>query len=112
MADTRDKYLGIVSVYIYILATMLVVLPFEVKGEGFYVFLRWATSICCLSVAILLISGEEKTNGQKVYIAICFCLCILFNPIAPIELTKKTWLFFDVFTGLFLWIGLLGKAIR
>lgn len=58
--------------------------------SGFYVLLRW--TIFIISIIVAYNFYKSKTNAWALIFA---AVAILFNPIAPIYLSKSTWVIFD-----------------
>ncbi|MHB8521854.1 MAG: DUF6804 family protein [Limisphaerales bacterium] len=65
---------------------------------GYYQLLRWL--VCGISVYSFLEALESKERGWVVTFAM---LALLFNPVVPVRLTRKTWMLADfVVAALFL----------
>jgi len=58
---------------------------------GYYIFLRWIT--CIASILVIFQAFEKSIDWAKVVFII---IAILFNPIAPIYLSRSTWIPLDI----------------
>jgi hypothetical protein len=63
---------------------------------GYYTLLRWITCIAATLVAFQ--AFEKNINWAKVVFII---IAILFNPLAPIYLSRSTWIPIDIITAIF-----------
>ena len=62
---------------------------------GYYTFLRIA-----ITIGSILVLFKEVQKDVNLFGIIFICLAILFNPIIPIYLYKKSiWMPIDIFTG-------------
>jgi len=64
---------------------------------GYYTFLRWIT--CITSILIVLQAFEKNIDWAKVVFIV---IAILFNPLAPIYLSRSTWVPLDIVTAILL----------
>lgn len=78
------KWLSIIS------GAMLIVAIPSGWPYGYYVLLRWVIFIS----SIIIANGFYK-SGLIAWVFIFGALAFLFNPIAPIYLSKSTWVTFD-----------------
>ena len=62
---------------------------------GYYTFLRWIT--CITSILVVLQAFEKNINWAKVIFII---IAILFNPLAPIYLSRNIWIPLDIVTAI------------
>jgi len=62
---------------------------------GYYTFLRWIT--CITSILVVLQAFEKNINWVKVIFII---IAILFNPLAPIYLSRNIWIPLDIVTAI------------
>jgi len=62
---------------------------------GYYIFLRWIT--CITSILIAFQAFEKNIDWAKVVFIIT---TILFNPLAPIYLSRSTWIPLDILTAI------------
>ena len=62
---------------------------------GYYTLLRWIT--CIASILIAFQAFEKNIDWAKVVFII---IAILFNPLAPIYLSRSTWIPLDVITAI------------
>lgn len=58
---------------------------------SYYMFLRWAVMLS--ACAHLYIGARHK---RWITVAICAAIGVLFNPLAPVYLTKGIWFFLDI----------------
>ena len=58
---------------------------------GYYILLRWIT--CITSILVTLQAFEKNINWAKVVFIV---IAILFNPLAPIYLSRSTWIPLDI----------------
>jgi hypothetical protein len=64
--------------------------------NGYYTILRWITIITSILVAYQ--AFEKNINWAKFIFII---IAILFNPIAPVYLSRNSWLPIDIITAIF-----------
>ena len=62
---------------------------------GYYTILRWIT--CITSILVVLQAFEKNIDWAKVVFII---IAILFNPFAPIHLSRSTWIPLDIITAI------------
>jgi len=62
---------------------------------GYYTFLRWIT--CISSILVAFQAFEKNIDWAKVVFII---IAILFNPLAPIYLSRNIWIPIDVITAI------------
>ena len=62
---------------------------------GYYTILRWIT--CITSILVVLQAFEKNINWAKVIFII---IAILFNPLAPIYLSRNIWIPLDIVTAI------------
>ncbi len=62
---------------------------------GYYTLLRWIT--CIASILIAFQAFEKNINWAKVVFIV---IAILFNPLAPIYLSRSTWIPLDIITAI------------
>jgi hypothetical protein len=65
---------------------LLLAIPTGIWPYGYYIFLRWV--ITAIALFIAWIAYDLKKNF---WIWLMIGIAILFNPIAPIYLSKETW---------------------
>ena len=82
------KYFIILS--IFILLGAIAEWPY-----GYYTFLRWIT--CIASILVLFQAFEKNIDWAKI---IFIVITILFNPLAPIYLSRSTWIPLDIITAI------------
>ena len=78
----------------YLCAVCIVLLLIGVPSwlpYGFYVLLRWVISVASIFVAYRFY--KSKLQGWAIVFGI---VCLLFNPISPVYLSKGTWVFIDI----------------
>ena len=63
---------------------------------GYYILLRWIT--CIASILVAFRAFEKKIDWAKVVFIV---IAILFNPLAPIYLSRSTWIPIDIITAIF-----------
>ncbi len=63
---------------------------------GYYTILRWIT--CITSILVVLQAFEKNIDWAKVVFIV---IAILFNPLAPIYLSRSTWIPLDIVTAIF-----------
>jgi len=64
---------------------------------GYYSLLRWIT--CIASILVAFQAFEKNIDWAKVIFII---IVILFNPLAPIYLSRSTWIPIDIITAILL----------
>ena len=62
---------------------------------GYYILLRWLT--CITSILVILQAFERNIDWAKVVFIV---IAILFNPLAPIYLSRSTWIPLDIVTAI------------
>jgi len=62
---------------------------------GYYTILRWIT--CMTSILVVLQAFEKNIDWAKI---VFILIAILFNPLAPIYLSRNTWISLDVITAI------------
>ena len=62
---------------------------------GYYTLLRWIT--CIASILVTLQAFEKNIEWAKVVFIV---IAILFNPLAPIYLSRSTWVPLDIITAI------------
>ncbi len=62
---------------------------------GYYTFLRWLT--CIASILVVLQAFEKNIDWAKIVFIV---IAILFNPLAPIYLSRSTWIPLDIITAI------------
>jgi len=82
------KYFIILS--IFMLFGAIVEWPY-----GYYTFLRWI--ICIASILVIFQAFEKNIDWAKI---IFIVIAILFNPLAPIYLSRSTWIPLDIITAI------------
>ncbi|PKP61687.1 hypothetical protein CVT91_02310 [Candidatus Atribacteria bacterium HGW-Atribacteria-1] len=63
---------------------------------GYYILLRWIT--CITSILVAFQAFEKNIDWAKVVFIV---IAILFNPLAPIYLSRSTWIPIDIITAIF-----------
>jgi len=63
---------------------------------GYYTMLKWIT--CISSILVVLQAFEKNIDWAKVVFIV---IAILFNPLAPIYLSRSTWMPLDIITAIF-----------
>lgn len=79
-----------------IAGVMLLLAILEIWPYSFYQVLRWL--VC--STAIVNAYDEYNKFGKTVFVFMMAGIAILFNPIAPILLSRGVWIIFDVVAAL------------
>jgi hypothetical protein len=82
------KYFIILS--IFMLFGAIVEWPY-----GYYTILRWIT--CMASILVVFQAFDKNIDWAKV---IFIFIAILFNPLAPIYLSRSTWIPLDIVTAI------------
>jgi len=62
---------------------------------GYYTFLRWIS--CITSILVVLQAFEKNIDWAKVVFIV---VAVLFNPLAPIYLSRSTWIPLDIATAI------------
>jgi len=62
---------------------------------GYYTILRWIT--CITSILVALQAFNKNIDWAKVVFIV---IAILFNPLAPIYLSRSTWIPLDIITAI------------
>lgn len=57
---------------------------------AYYQILRWVVAGAAVFIGYLSYQG-----GKKEWVGVMAAIAVLFNPIAPIHLSKETWVIFD-----------------
>ncbi|MBA7581529.1 hypothetical protein ES708_23435 [subsurface metagenome] len=94
MSNRKDKNKFIK--YFLILSIIMLFGAIAAWPYGYYIILRWITFIT--SILVLLQAFEKNINWAKV---VFIGIAILFNPLAPIYLSRSTWMPLDIVTAIF-----------
>ena len=86
--ENFTKYFIILN--IFMLFGVIVEWPY-----GYYTMLRWIT--CIASILIAFKAFEKNIDWAKVVFIV---IAILFNPLAPIYLSRSTWIPIDIITAI------------
>ena len=62
---------------------------------GYYILLRWIN--CIASILVAFQAFEKNIDWAK---AVFIVIAILFNPLAPIYLSRSTWIPLDIITAI------------
>ncbi|GAH28799.1 unnamed protein product [marine sediment metagenome] len=62
---------------------------------GYYILLRWIT--CIASTLVIFQAFEKNIDWAKVVFIV---IAILFNPLAPIHLSRSIWVPLDIVTAI------------
>ena len=62
---------------------------------GYYILLRWIT--CITSILVVFQAFEKNIDWTKVVFIV---IAILFNPLAPIYLSRSIWIPLDIITAI------------
>ena len=62
---------------------------------GYYTLLRWIT--CIASILVVFQAFEKNIDWAKVLFIV---IAILFNPLAPIYLSRSIWIPLDIITAI------------
>jgi len=89
MKNRFIKYFIILS--IFILFGAIAEWPY-----GYYILLRWIT--CITSIFVVFQAFEKNIDWAKVVFIV---IAILFNPLAPIYLSRNIWVPLDIITAIF-----------
>jgi len=81
--------------YFIILAIFILLGAIAEWPYGYYIFLRWVT--CISSILVVLQAFEKNIDWAKVVFII---IAILFNPLAPIYLSRSIWIPLDIVTAI------------
>lgn len=91
-----------ISYKILIAVSILLFLAAFPLPYGFYTFIRIAVSGCS---GYIVYHGLSKGNKDAILWLFAF-IAILFNPIAPIYMSKEVWVIADLLaSGLFAWLA-------
>lgn len=82
------KYFAILS--IFMLFGAIAEWPY-----GYYILLRWIT--CITSILVAIQAFEKNIDWAKVVFIV---IAILFNPLAPIYLSRSIWIPLDIVTAI------------
>jgi len=81
--------------YFIILAILMLFGAIAEWPYGYYTFLRWIT--CISSILVAFQAFEKNIDWAKVVFIV---IAILFNPLAPIYLSRNTWVPIDIITAI------------
>ncbi len=76
-------------------AAMLIIAVFPIGEYGYFILLRW---IVCLSAAFSAYLAYQ--SGKEIWMCLIGMVAVLFNPIAPIHLSKSVWSPIDIVAAL------------
>jgi hypothetical protein len=60
---------------------------------GYYTFLRLAVAVCAIIAAWVALKAKDAVNWEVVVMGL---IAILFNPLAPVWLSRAAWLPIDL----------------
>jgi len=101
--DSNKKYSAVISILWIIPAIMLLVAMLPMP-YGYYTFLRIMVGLASGFIAYVVYSETRDIGPWAVTYAF---IALLFNPIAPIHLSREIWLPVDLFTsGVFCAFGI------
>jgi hypothetical protein len=78
-------------------AILLLLVTFVNFPYGFYTFLRLIVSISSGFIIYLDYKEEKRITTSVIIFTI---ICLLFNPIIPVHLTKSQWIPIDIITSI------------
>lgn len=78
-------------------AVLLLLVTFVNFPYGFYTLLRLIVSISSGFIIYLNYKEEKRITTSVIIFAI---ICLLFNPIVPVYLTKSQWIPIDIITSI------------
>ena len=81
--------------YLIILSILMLFGAIAEWPYGYYIILRWIT--CITSILVVVQAFEKNIDWAKVVFAI---ITIFFNPLAPIYLSRSTWIPLDIVTAI------------
>ena len=81
------KYKNIAAV----IAAVMLILALADWPYGYYIFLRWVVAV---SAGLLAYSAYKL--DRKAWVIIGVGILLLWNPIAPIHLTREAWAVLDI----------------
>ncbi|MGC8979744.1 DUF6804 family protein [Caldisericum sp.] len=93
------KYKQITSIVAILI--LLLAIPSGVWSYGYYQILRWIVAGVALFIAYVAYRLEKQA-----WIWIMAVIAILFNPIAPIYLSKETWVTIDLIASIIFLISI------
>jgi hypothetical protein len=94
MSNQKDK--NNFTKYFIILSIFMLFGAIAEWPYGYYILLRWIT--CITSILVAFQAFEKNIDWAKVVFIV---IAILFNPIAPIYLSRSTWVPIDIITAIF-----------
>lgn len=74
---------------------LLLAIPSGLWPYGYYIFLRWA-----VTGSALFVLWTAHSLKKNIWVYIMGAITLLFNPIAPIHLSKSTWAVIDSITAI------------
>ncbi|MCG2621414.1 hypothetical protein LVY72_05725 [Arthrobacter sp. I2-34] len=87
------------------IAVLLLVVAIAPMPLGYYTFLRWGVMIAAIAMCVI-----ASRAGQAAWLYALIPVAILFNPIAPVYLTRPIWFVLDIMAAGVLAIA--GSQIR
>lgn len=87
------------------IAVVLLVIAMAPLPLGYYTFLRWGVTIAAVAMCVM-----ASRAGQAAWLYALIPIAILFNPIAPVYLTRQIWAVLDIMAAFVL--GFAGSQIR
>ena len=100
MDNKTIKYKQITSIVAILM--LLLAIPSGLWSYGYYQILRWIVAGTALFIAYIAYHLEKQ-----VWIWIMAIIAILFNPIAPIYLSKEAWVIIDLITSIIFFVSML-----
>ena len=93
MSNQKDK--NIFTKYFIILTIFMLFGAIAEWPYGYYILLRWIT--CITSILVSFQAFEKNIDWAKVVFIV---IAILFNPLAPIYLSRSIWIPLDIVTAI------------
>jgi len=100
MDNKTIKYKQIISIVAILM--LLLAIPSALWPYRYYQILRWIVAGTALFIAYI-----AYHLARQAWIWIMAIIAILFNPIAPIYLSKETWVLIDLITSIIFFVSIL-----
>lgn len=90
---SAERRLTLVPWWMWIVPIVLLFAAVERMPYGYYTLTR---IVVCGFATLLAFVGWEDSLTSRAWSAFFCCIAVLFNPIIPIYLSRRTWYDFDV----------------
>jgi hypothetical protein len=99
MTTTTPIRVNSIPWWLWLVPIALLFLATARMPYGYYTLTRIAV---CGFASFLIFVGWEDSVGSRFWSAVLCCIAVLYNPIIPIYLSRRTWYDFDIAVAIIL----------